>query len=147
MKIYHPGDYSTDKLKTVLEFCPEQLQSMVANKGSDLLLNKWKNNAYIVEVTSDTGDVIGVSVFYCNNTVSKEAFITLIAIDPDARRCGIGSKLLTYTHKYCNELGFKKILLDTYSYRLIEWYKKFGYKEMKTINDNDDVFRMKLVLI
>jgi len=65
-------------------------------------------------------------------------FVELLWIDSNYRKKGIGTELLNRVEKYAKESGCIFIHLDTFSFQAIEFYKRYGYKVICTIDDYPD---------
>lgn len=56
-------------------------------------------------------------------------------VSKDLRGQHIGSSILMQAEKVAKERGCKYAFLDTFSFQALEFYKKFGYKEVFTLEE------------
>lgn len=66
------------------------------------------------EILSDSaeGRCRGLVAFYCNNQVTKQAFITLVVVDPRDRQLGIGRALVACVLELAKGRGFTSCRLE-----------------------------------
>lgn len=72
---------------------------------------------------------LGFVFFYCNDPYKKNAYITLIAVTPEARGKGIGFALISYVLNVAKARGFSFCQLEVRKDNLkaINLYKKLGF--------------------
>lgn len=77
----------------------------------DAYLAKLAANA---EVLSDAGDgrCRGFIAFYCNNRSSRQAFITLVLVDPRDRGTGLGRTLMAGALAIVKQRGFTSCRIE-----------------------------------
>lgn len=77
-------------------------------EGIDLeaYLEKIDRNAEIITHII-RGECAGFVVFYCNDTASNIAFITLILVSPQFRGAGVATELLSAVFSVIKKRGFK----------------------------------------
>ncbi len=68
--------------------------------------------------------------YLCFWLVSQEAHILNLAMHPERRRQGIGSRLLHYGLNYCRDKGGKEITLEVRrsNYKAISLYRNFQFQ-------------------
>lgn len=71
----------------------------------DAYLKKLDERADIVS-ESDGARCRGFVAFYCNNLVTRRAFVTLVAVAPQDRQSGLARTLVTRALDICRERGF-----------------------------------------
>ena len=80
-------------------------------------------------VAKADGKIVGAAGYKILS--EKEAKTTLMAVDPEYRRHGIGRALQARRMQALKEKGIKFLLTNADIPETIEWYKKyFGYKEI-----------------
>jgi GNAT superfamily N-acetyltransferase len=57
-------------------------------------------------------------------------FVKLLALAPQARRTGLGGRLLEKAEAFARENGLAGVYLDTYAFQAPEFYAKCGYNEI-----------------
>ena len=57
-------------------------------------------------------------------------FVKLLALAPEVRGKGTGSKLLARAEEVAREMGLAGVYLDTYDFQAPGFYKKLGYSEV-----------------
>ena len=82
----------------------------------------------IVEIHEEDSH-IGFAAFYCNDNISKIAFLSLIAVSTEFESKGYGTFLLDEVEKICGAYGMKIIRLEVKSKNThaIGFYKYHGY--------------------
>jgi ribosomal-protein-alanine N-acetyltransferase len=93
----------------------------------------WQNNKLVCLVAA-----------YFNDTVNAVGFITNVSINKKYLGCGIASALLTMCIDHAKTHSFKCIDLEVNknNRRAIKLYKKFGFVEFDSINNN---LKLKLI--
>ena len=69
--------------------------------------------------------------------------ITLLWVDADLRRSGIGSRLLAEAERHAREFGCHSASVDTFSFQAPEFYPRFGYREFARLDyppDHERIF-------
>ncbi len=81
-------------------------------------------------VLEELGGMKCFSATYCNDNISKTAFITLIACAKDCRNSGFGSIMLNYIFEVAKTFGMQKLKLevDKDNETAIRFYHKHGLK-------------------
>lgn len=71
----------------------------------------------------------GFTAFYCNDTINKRAFITLVLIHPKYRDRGISKELMNRTLSFIEDNGFLQCSLEVKieNTKAINLYKSFGF--------------------
>ena len=54
----------------------------------------------------------GFVAFYCNNTATRQAYITLVLVAPEDRATGLGRTLVTGVLEICRQRGFATCRLE-----------------------------------
>lgn len=75
-------------------------------------------------------NIVGMISFYNNDTKTKIGYLTLILVDQNYARKGIGSFLLNEFKKYCQINGMKILKLEVFKENInaIKFYLKNNYK-------------------
>lgn len=86
-------------------------------------------------------DLAGTIMFYANDSVSKSAYISIIAVTEAYRGKKVSDFLLNICFRECIKLGMKKIKLQVRKDNVIakNLYEKNDFKE---IDSNDDTIYM-----
>lgn len=122
-------------LKKFNNYFPETLEYRVG----DLTLYARKllnlSEIYTLEVNNS---VAGIIIYYANDFINKNTFITMIAVDIKHMQKGLGSLLLNKCEEHSKELGMKKIILevDKRNKNAIYFYKKKGFDFSKKASEN-----------
>lgn len=99
------------------------------------------------EVEDDVADgrCRGFVAFYCNDTVSKRAFITLVMVAPEDRSTGLGRTLVTRVLGVCRGRGFATCQLKVRddNAAALAMYQSLGFA---TIERRGDRHLMELAL-
>lgn len=75
-------------------------------------------------------EIVSMIIFYDNDTVNKNAYITFLCTLPKYRTHGCAKKLLNQAILICKENEMKSIYLDTdiANTPAVKLYQKFGFK-------------------
>lgn len=94
----------------------------------EVYTKKLEENAFIF--IAKELEVLGFIAFYANDTKSRIAYITLLAIQPFAQKKGIGKKLLNLCIKTSKINNMKAIKLEVHNDNInaINFYKKNGFE-------------------
>lgn len=99
------------------------------------LVNKTLKNGFILSCRNQNNTVIGLSMFYANDSDNKTSYLSYIAVGE--RRGGVGQELIKRTESIARDEGMKRITLKTHSSneRAISFYKKNQYEVLETTED------------
>lgn len=75
-------------------------------------LNKILHTAHFVAILDEKDQLIGLSIIYLNNPDQGYAYLTSIAIHPDARGHGYGTALLKTSIATAGTYGFTRLRLE-----------------------------------
>ncbi len=78
------------------------------------------------------GTLDGVAGANAGRDAAKLAKISMVAVDPDMQRLGIGRRLVAIAEALSSALGCDAVALDVVSARedLLRWYRGLGYREV-----------------
>lgn len=142
--IRHIMDY--EKVLNILEYYKNDLPPL-NSKTSDLkqMARKLVNNAIILSCESE-GKSIGFTAFYANNITDREAYISLIAVDKNYRKTGIGSVLLDFIFDDLKKHGLNIVRLEVYKNNNvgITFYEKNGFTYLCDAHENSQYMIKKL---
>jgi ribosomal protein S18 acetylase RimI-like enzyme len=81
----------------------------------------------------------GFVAFYCNDEVSKRAYITLVLVDPQDRGLGIARTLVAGVLQLARERGFTSCRLEVAktSVAAHALYRSLGFTAIETRGDKD----------
>lgn len=102
----------TEAIKTMIRD-EQDRQSGRFVEGVDLETYLRKLEAH-AEVVTDSlaGRCRGFVAFYCNDVASRQAYISLVLVDPQDRAAGLGRKLVARVLEICRERGFVSCRLE-----------------------------------
>lgn len=96
----------TEAIKTLIRDEQSRQGGRFIDAGDlDAYLQKIDERAEIVS-EPDGARCRGFVAFYCNNLVTRRAFITLVAVAPQDRQSGLARRLVTRALDICRERGF-----------------------------------------
>jgi ribosomal protein S18 acetylase RimI-like enzyme len=97
---------------------------------------KLSGNA-VVDIISLDDKITGFAAYYCNDLLSKQAFLTQIAVSDACRGMLIGSKLLELCMETSKQNGMEKIIceVDDASVAALQLYEKHGFTFLKRASD------------
>jgi predicted N-acetyltransferase YhbS len=87
-----------------------------------------EGRAFVLELNQE---IIGTVLFSTKNyfTQRNTGFVSQLAIDPQFKKSGLGSKLMDYCEELARAEGFEAVQLDTAkpARHLVDWYLRRGY--------------------
>ena len=144
MIIRHIKDY--ENALNLLEYYKNDLPPL-NSKTTDLkqMAIKLVNNAIILSCEIE-GKSIGFTAFYANNITDREAYISLIAVDQNYRKTGIGSVLLDFIFDDLKKHGLNIVRLEVYKNNNvgITFYEKNGFTYLCDAHENSQYMIKKL---
>lgn len=141
---------------TIHEMTAEDIPSVV--ELDNLVFSmKWDEKSFTEElkkdysyyfVAAENGKITGFAGVWC---VYETADIAKIAVDPDMRKCGIGSALLKALISKSEECGCEEMMLEVRQSNTAAQclYKKYGFEEIgirKGYYNGENAVIMKLIL-
>jgi len=129
----------SNKIKQVLlsfdSYFPRALSERIANL--DNYAQKLADNSVFYIVTLED-KIIGFAACYCNEILTKQAFLTQIAVHDEYRRLYLGSKLLEFCIEKARRLGMEKLLLevDDDNVSAHKFYAKLGFTNPQKASDH-----------
>ena len=72
--------------------------------------------------------------------------VAFLYVDDQHRGKEIGRRLLAHVEELARQNGFRRILLNTYSFQAPEFYKKLGYTEILKLSPAFDSFSQSFFL-
>ena len=130
--------------RSLIEFsgnCEAAMLAYVQSSLSDDLMDIRKHyldsstdHFWVVEVDGVVKGMVGIQ-----STGDGNAELRRMSVDREMRRLGIGSKLLSVAEDFCNELGYKRILLTTVTLLVpaIALYENSGFVLQETESYGD----------
>lgn len=110
------------------DFVPPLLRRIDINE----YYTKCRKNATFA-VCRRNDEIIGLAVFYCNDTVKKKAYVTLFAVKREYRGHGIAKILLGNIADFSRQLGMEVVGLHTNNELAYKVYLKSGFELQETI--------------
>jgi ribosomal protein S18 acetylase RimI-like enzyme len=94
----------------------------------------------LLYVEDDIGEIVGSLMVWCESRVlgKGEAQIRLVAVSPDCRNSGIGSRLCEYAERFAREKSQDRMIADVVtSSEAVDFWESIGYtpvEEWETSN-------------
>ena len=133
-----------DKIEQVLFMFENSFPSPLSERVGNLVdyARKLSKNA-IVHIISSEDRVIGFCAYYCNDTVTKQAFGTLIAVADEYKGKNIGRTLVNLSFKTMKQKGMEKVIgeVDNTNYPSIRLLEKFGFTFAGKATDNSGFYQ------
>lgn len=109
------------------------------------LAEKIAGHATVLTAVVD-GENAGMTGYYCNDTQSKKAYITVVVIKPDFRGMGIGTAMIKRVISDCADRGFKTVRLEVNrdNQRAIHMYTKLGFRKVEETSNNSFYYELTL---
>lgn len=113
-------------------------------KKIDDYITKLFTSAQVVAIY-ESNKIIGVICFYCNDMSSLTAYISLIVVDDDSKRKGVGGVLISSAILISKRKGFKFCRLEVNKDNItaISFY---GKNEFSVICEHADAFIMQKII-
>ena len=105
---------------------PRSLSDRIGNLDS--YAQKLANNA-VIHIVSSGNKIIAFAACYCNEILTKQAFLAQIAVRDAYRGLHIGSSLLELCIECSRKLGMEKMILevDDDNASALKLYAKYGF--------------------
>lgn len=136
-----------NEIITVLSLFSDRLESL--SQGNEFICKmaeKFSINACFRVIYSEKNDVMGFSAFYCNDNVTKTAYLSMIAVLKQYGGKGIGSLLLSDFQNISAGNGMKNTRLEVNvnNESAIYLYNKHGFIEIE--RNEKSVFMEKKIM-
>lgn len=123
-------DITNDKnqIDNIICFCDSAFTEKVSQRQAyDELLQKIHRNA--VFVYAYQAEPIAYCAFYANDSKSRTAYISLIAVRPEYQRAHVGKRLLRYCMEMAIERGMQSCVLEVRKSNdsAIQFYRRNGF--------------------
>ena len=127
-----------DEIYSVLTLLGDSLFNQDYNNPVKLkeLANKYAQFSIFLKADIDN-EIKGFCSFYCNDTINKTAFLSIIVVSKTSQGNGIGHSLIEKMKTICKEKGMKNIKLEVNknNHAAIDFYKKHGFS---LISESDE---------
>lgn len=92
------------------------------------LSEKFQNYGIFIKVCENK-NIVGFAAFYCNDSKSGIAFLSMIIVNSEYRKRGVGKNLLNMVLLKCIEckMNFIELEVDKSNYEAISFYKKNNF--------------------
>lgn len=134
-----------DSIKSlILEECARDQHRFLGDIDIDRYLAKLDAHAEIVS-DSVSGRCRGCVAFYCNDLTTKQAFITLVLVDPRDRGAGLGRALVAFVLSVAKQRGFISCRLEVgkHNPRAYQMYLSLGFC---VVEDRDRTYLLEIRL-
>lgn len=124
--------YTNDRYEilNIMEKSAKSFYNQKVNNPARLreLSEKFYNHCIFIKVCENK-NVVGFAAFYCNNSKSGIAFLSMIIVNSGYRKRGIGINLLNMVLLKCIEckMNFIELEVDKSNYEAISFYKKNNF--------------------
>ena len=110
-----------------------------------LLKEKYKNNACFLAAFIED-NFAGYAAFYCNDNISRIAYLSTIVVKEEYQGLGAGKALMNKMKSICEEKNFRKIRLEvnTNNIKAKNLYHKCGYVFEKCASEYTEYFYLPL---
>ena len=120
------------EIRDILEKFSPYLYTLSSGKvDKDILAQKLHKYARVIGVKEDN-KIIGFAGFYCNDSKNRNAYLSLIAVDPYWRKQGVGKVLLNEVKLQASNMGMNQLVLEVRkeNIKAIKFYQKSGFEKM-----------------
>ena len=123
--------------------CEDSLydEEVVSSGIYDSLIEKYAKFAYVVAAQFNN-ELIGYAAFYCNDIVTKQAYLSMIVVKKEYQHIGAGNALMREIKRICCDNGFLTIKLevDVNNYKAKNLYHKCGYAYESIASEHTEYF-------
>lgn len=133
------------KRKMVEEFSKFFHNRNLSKRDIDNLADKIAQNAFVMAAVAGSEN-IGFVGYYCNDTKTLTAYLSVVIMNPRYRGMGTGTAMLKEVLKDCADRGYKTVRLevDNENTGAIKLYKTLGFRKEKESSDNSAFYCMTL---
>lgn len=135
-----------NEILEVLEVFSDSLNSLSAGRTvRENFAKKFLDNG-IVLALKNSDEIVGFIAFYSNDSVKKISYISMIAVSPEHKRKGYGTKLIEAAVKSSREKNMKYIRLEVNKNNInaISFYKYFGFIFLSEQTENTCYMELEL---
>lgn len=135
-----------NEILEVLEVFSDSLNSLSAGRTvRENFAKKFLDNG-IVLALKNSDEIVGFIAFYSNDSVKKISYISMIAVSPEHKRKGYGTKLIEAAVKSSKEKNMKYIRLEVNKNNInaISFYKYFGFIFLSEQTENTCYMELEL---
>ena len=131
-----------DRIEQILELFDKSFPRPLSERvGSLKDYAKKLSESAVVDIVSLENNIAGFSAYYCNDSVSKQAFLTQIAVADACRGMNIGNILLNTCIETSKQKGMEKLIceVDNINVGAILFYKKRGFTFLKKASEDSQL--------
>jgi ribosomal protein S18 acetylase RimI-like enzyme len=135
----------TEAIKTlILEEQARQAGRFVEGVDLETYLRKLDEHAEVV-TDSLAGRCRGFVAFYCNDMTTRQAYVSLVLVDPQDRATGLGRRLVSEVLEICRQRGFVSCRLEVRKDNVaaLGMYRALGFAPVAE-RANADVLELRL---
>ncbi len=123
------------------------LTPSLSSRGIDIkeYSSKLLNNGVIIYVFVD-GQMAGIAGVYANDMKRRDAFLSIIVVDPVYQSQGIGGRLLEEAERIARKHDMKHMRLEVHTDNVngVRFYERHGYAEVGPCSDNSCYMEKKI---
>lgn len=118
-------------IKLLTDCANDSAHDLLHGRDPSSYADKLLKHAELVTWHQD-GELRALVAFYANDAESGIAFVTMVAVDPEHRRSGIASTLLTAALSIMSSRGYRKCRLEVTAdnVRALHLYLSMGFSEI-----------------
>lgn len=133
-----------DILDTLICFKKDIFDKTITDTQLMELADKFAKYAFFI-VASDNGSDVGYVAFYCNDTVRKNAFISMIIVDSKHQGHGYGKSLLTKAIEVARDADMSSVKLEVSkeNSNAIAFYHKLGFE---VVNEDHTKYTLEKII-
>lgn len=121
--------FGSDEIAQVLSAFSASLPSLSGGENKlRSFAEKFAAHGVVLILPGETGPA-AFAAFYCNDRQTKQAYLSMLAVDPACRRQGCGMKMLKAVADYCRSEGMRTLELEVArtNRAAISLYRKMGF--------------------
>lgn len=125
--------YKTNKIKQdVLSFLKaidqDFIPSLSCKVNLEEYIDKILKKANLICCYSPNRTLIGLIIFYCNNTITHKAYISLVGVHKNFRGKGIAKKMMEECISFIDQQNYPIIGIHSNNPTAIRLYKNFNFQ-------------------
>jgi len=136
--------YDVQEIRGVLDQFSNSLNSLSrGNAYRKEMAQKFSVYGRVIILHDIRDKLVGFSAFYCNDTKSRQTYISMIAVDENCKRMGYGEQLISQIVDISKQNQMNKIGLEVNkkNHVAINFYMKMHFSIVK---ENADSYYMEL---
>lgn len=129
---------SSEEIKKVLQDFSSRLPVLESGDEYIALMSEKFEKYSVFIIIKEMQNVVGFAAFYCNDLLTKRAFLSMIAVNEQYDGKGYGKLLINEVLKICRNKKMNELELEVNKSNIhaIEFYKRNGFSYIEKQTEN-----------